>query len=160
MKKIITLLLCVLSPISMAIEVGANAPQCNLADLHKNTELSISKPGKVVYVDFWASWCAPCAKSMPFLNELHEQLSSKGLDVLGINLDENKADGLKFLEKVSVVFPMATNPDSQCAATFGVQTMPTSYIFDKKGKLRYIELGFFSENKNELRQKIEKLLAE
>jgi len=160
MKKTLALLLCVMSPISMAIEVGANVPQCNLVDLSKNTPLSLSKTGNVVYVDFWASWCAPCAKSMPFLNELHEQFSSKGLEIVGIDVDDDKADGLKFLEKVPVVFSTATNPDAQCAAAFGVQTMPSSYLIDRKGKLRYIELGFFSENKNDIRQKVEKLLAE
>jgi thiol-disulfide isomerase/thioredoxin len=144
----------------MAIEVGANVPQCNLVDLSNNTPISLSKTGNVVYVDFWASWCAPCAKSMPFLNELHEQFSSKGLEIVGIDVDDDKADGLKFLEKVPVVFSTVTNPDAQCAAAFGVQTMPSSYLIDRKGKLRYIELGFFSENKNDIRQKVEKLLAE
>ena len=149
-----------MSPILMAIEVGANVPPCNLVDLSKNTPISLSKIGNVVYVDFWASWCAPCAKSMPFLNELHEQFSSKGLEIVGIDVDDDKTDGLKFLEKVPVVFSTVTNPDAQCAAAFGVQTMPSSYLIDRKGKLRYIELGFFSENKNDIRQKIEKLLAE
>ncbi len=160
MKKTLTFLLCVISPISMAIDIGANVPQCNLSGLSNNTPHTLSKIGKVVYVDFWASWCAPCAKSMPFLNELHEQFNSKGLEIVGIDVDDEKTDGLTFLEKVPVVFPTVTNPDGQCAAAFGVQTMPSSYLIDRKGKLRYIELGFFSENKNDIRQKVEKLLAE
>lgn len=160
MKKILTLLLCVVSPVSIATEIGANAPQCNIVDLAKNTPLPLIKTGKVVYVDFWASWCAPCAKSMPFLNELHHQFNSKGLEIVGIDVDDNKSDGLAFLDKVSVVFPTAYNPDAQCAAVFGVQTMPSSYLIDRKGQVRYIELGFFNENKNDIRQKVEKLLAE
>ena len=160
MKKTLTLCLLLISPLSMALDIGATPPSCYVVDFAKETPLSLSRPGRVVYVDFWASWCAPCAKSMPFLNELHHTFASQGLDIIGINVDDNKADGVAFLDKVPVVFSVASNPDGQCASAFGVQTMPSSYLIDKKGKIRYIELGFFSENKDTIRQNVEKLLAE
>ncbi len=160
MNKISIILLLAFSPISFAIDTGASMPACTLTDISKNSDVSMPTSGKVVYVDFWASWCAPCAKSMPFLEELHQKFKTKGLDVIAINVDDDKADGIKFLEKMNVTFPIATNPDSTCAGLFSVQTMPSSYLFDKKGKLRYIELGFFSENRNDVTQKVEKLLAE
>ena len=66
--------------------------------------------GKLIYLDFWASWCGPCRKSLPVLNEIRSQYADKGFEVLAINVDENLADALKFLEKYPVDYPILLDP--------------------------------------------------
>ena len=146
--------------IAQAVEVGAAMPQCNLKQLADGKTLELAKPGKVVFVDFWASWCGPCAQSMPFLNELHGQYQGQGLEIVGVNLDEDRADALAFLEKHPVKIALAHNEDGQCPSLFGVQAMPSSYLIDRQGKVRHILLGFHNSETGAVREKIQQLLTE
>ncbi len=161
MKNILSaLLICLTSPLALALEVGAEAPKCEIQQFSDAAPVQLIKPGKVTYVDFWASWCGPCEQSMPFLEEINTELKAKNFEVIAINLDESRDDASNFLQKHKVTFTVATNPDGQCPAAFGVIAMPSSYIVDRKGKIRKINLGFHAEEKATLRAEIEKLLAE
>ena len=157
-------LLAVLSLIipvaASAIEAGAAVPNCNLKNMADGSPLLLSKPGKVVYVDFWASWCGPCAQSMPFLNAVNEHYKDKGLEIIAVNLDENREDADGFLKNHPVTVTLASNEDGQCPISFGVQAMPSSYIIDKQGKVRHIQLGFHSSEASEIKEKIQALLQE
>lgn len=143
-----------------ALEVGATVPDCQLKNMADSRALTLSQPGKVVYVDFWASWCGPCAQSMPFLNTINEQYKNQGLQVIAVNLDENREDADAFLKDHPVNVTLASNEDGQCPVLFGVQAMPSSYIIDKKGKVRHVHLGFHTSDAADIREKIQKLLAE
>ena len=145
---------------AQSLEVGVAAPNCHLKQLSDGQELSLSHPGKVVYVDFWASWCGPCAQSMPFLESLKNQYQTQGLEVVGVNLDENKEDALAFLQKYPVKFTLAQNEDGQCPVSFDVQAMPSSYIIDRQGKVRHIQLGFHASETETVHQKLKQLLEE
>lgn len=160
MKVLMFCCLWLVSLVCQAIEPGSPAPACELKKLTDGSEVSVNQPGKVVYVDFWASWCGPCAQSMPFMNETSEQLKSKNFEVIAINLDEDVQAAREFLEKYPVKFTIATNPDGQCPQLFDVQAMPSSYLIDRSGKIRHIQLGFHEAEKALIREKIEKLLAE
>ncbi|CAA9889812.1 Redoxin superfamily (fragment) [Candidatus Methylobacter favarea] len=116
--------------------------------------------GKVLYVDFWASWCGPCVKSFPFLNSLHEKFSKEGLQILGVNLDENPADAREFLGKYPADFTVAADANEQCARDFDVKAMPSSYLIDRQGVVRHIRLGFRPGEAKELQSLVERLLAE
>jgi thiol-disulfide isomerase/thioredoxin len=116
--------------------------------------------GKVVYVDFWASWCSNCVQSFPFLNEIERELGNRGLVVLGINLDEAREEAAQFLVKHPVGFAIATNPNMQCPKAFGVLGMPVAYLIDRKGNIRHEHLGFHSGQANSLRTLLEQLLRE
>jgi peroxiredoxin len=116
--------------------------------------------GKVVYLDFWASWCTPCAKSFRFLNELDGDLKARGLQVVGINLDEIPEDATGFLTKHPARFTLAADRDFECAKAFDVQAMPSSYLVDRKGMVRHVHLGFRAGESGELRGLVEQLLAE
>jgi thiol-disulfide isomerase/thioredoxin len=156
---LMALLLIVANPNAHAVEVGASLPECALEVMDSKQNLSLSQyKGKVLYVDFWASWCGPCAKSFPFLNELHQQLKDQGLQIVGVNLDENVDDAKAFLAKYPASFSVMADTGKQCAKDFDVKAMPSSYIIDRKGIVHHIHLGFRPGEAKELRDLVEKLL--
>ena len=150
-----------LSPLASAVEVGKAMPTCALSPIEESQASDLNQyQGKVLYVDFWASWCGPCARSFPFMNELHQQLKDQGLQIVGVNLDENRDDAKAFLSKYPASFTVMADVSKQCAKDFGVQAMPSSYIIDRKGVVHHVHLGFRPGEAKELRDLVEKLLAE
>ena len=157
---VIALLTSAFSFNSFATEVGQPAPQFTLPTLQQDKPTSLTQfAGKVVYLDFWASWCAPCRTSFPLLNKLHEKLKSQGFEVVGINLDEDKANAEKFLKEFSVGFTVLRDAKGEWADQFVVESMPTSFIIDKQGVVKYIHHGFTSDDVKDLEPKITALLA-
>jgi peroxiredoxin len=149
-----------LSPIANAAKQGDVSPDCTLNALDNSKRYDLKQfAGKVLYVDFWASWCAPCAKSFPFLNELHKKYQSRGLEVLAINLDEQPADAHAFLSAHPAEFAIASDLLAQCAENFGVEAMPSSYIIDRKGVIAHVHLGFKEQEAKEIDAVLEQLLA-
>jgi thiol-disulfide isomerase/thioredoxin len=158
---LITLLLLVVNQNAHAVDIGASLPECALEAMDNKQNLTLSQyKGKVLYVDFWASWCGPCAKSFPFLNEMHEQLKDQGLQIVGVNLDENIDDAKAFLAKYPASFTVAADVSKQCAKDFAVKAMPSSYLIDRKGIVHHVHLGFKPGEAQEIRLMVEKLLSE
>ncbi|ADJ28044.1 TlpA family protein disulfide reductase [Nitrosococcus watsonii] len=148
-------------PTAMAAEISQQAPDCVLKPFEKAGEVTLPQwQGKVVYVDFWASWCPPCLKSFPFLNDLHQRFSDQGLHIVGINVDEKLSDAQDFLARVPARFEIVVDPDQQCARSFDIQAMPSSFLIDRKGVIRHIHLGFRSGDTQELEAWTQKLLQE
>ena len=116
--------------------------------------------GKVLYVDFWASWCAPCVLSFPFMNDLQSAFDGKGLQVVGVDMDQKADDGQRFLAEHPARFNVATGSNTQCAKNFGVAAMPSSYLIDRNGAIRFTHRGFREGDAGELRAQVEQLLAE
>ena len=142
-------------------EAGEISPQCALTSLTSEQKTDVKQyAGQVVYLDFWASWCPPCAKSFPFLNKLHHDLQAEGLVVIGVNLDEHKADAKEFLQRYPAHFLLASDQSKQCATDFNVQAMPSSYLIDRNGIIRHVHLGFRSGDREQLRAQVQELLAE
>ncbi len=137
------------------------SPDCTFATLEGAPAKNLHAfQGDVVYVDFWASWCPPCVKSFPFLNQLEQEFKAKGLHVIGVNLDEKKADAEEFLNKNPVDFEIVADQTKQCAKDFGVIAMPSSFLIDRKGNVRYIHQGFRQGESDQLRAMVEQFLAE
>jgi len=145
-----------------AMSVGDKVPDCKLRELNSLSDtLSFNKyQGEVIYVDFWASWCPPCTKSFPYMNHLHNKLKNKGLKIIAVNLDEVVNDANSFLTKSSADFMTLYDQDQECAKSFDVKAMPSTYLVDKKGVVRYIHLGFKDSEIEELQFMVNKLLAE
>ena len=160
MKSVIALFLLLFTTLCSAIEIGALAPNCDLKEFYNASPVQLNKLGKVIYLDFWASWCGPCLQSIPFLEQINTELKAKNFEVIAINLDETKEDAEQFLQKHKINFTVAVNPSNECPSACDVLAMPSSYLIDRQGKIRHIQLGFLTEEKTELRAKIEKLLAE
>jgi thiol-disulfide isomerase/thioredoxin len=143
-----------------AVEVRQVMPSCAVSPIGETKTVDLSQyKGKVLYVDFWASWCGPCVKSFPFLNEMHGQLKDQGLQVIGINLDENADDAKAFLAKIPASFTVVADASKQCAKDFEVKAMPSSYIIDRKGVIHHVHLGFRPGEADEIREIVGKLLS-
>jgi thiol-disulfide isomerase/thioredoxin len=116
--------------------------------------------GKVVYVDFWASWCGPCRKSFPWMNAMQAKYQQQGLEVVAINLDVDTALAHEFLAKIPASFNLMFNPEGDVAKAFDLQGMPSSFLFNRQGELVQTHMGFFEENIPAYEQEIQILLQE
>ncbi len=135
------------------------SPECKLTTLDGLPVGSLqAMKGKVIYLDFWASWCPPCLQSFPFMNQLHQDYGQQGLRIIGVNLDEQIADADAFLSRYAAQFTIAADPTKQCAKNFNVIAMPSSYLIDKEGVVRYIHRGFRPGETEQLRTVVERLL--
>ena len=145
-----------------AVEVGDKVPDCLLTSISdlQHFELKQLNGQKVLYLDFWASWCSPCAQSFPFLNDLNQGLKEKGLQVVGINMDQEPGESKAFLAKFPANFPVYSDIAEKCATDFDVKVMPSSYLVDRKGIIRHVHFGFRSGDVDELRTLVDQLLAE
>lgn len=141
------------------IGVGQPVPILELPNLAGTEYLSLQKfRGKVVYLDFWASWCAPCRKSFPHFQLMRDELGSLGFEVIGVNVDEDIKDAKAFLEKIPVDFPIVLDPQGNSAEVFGLTGMPTSYLIDRQGIIRMVHRGFKEKDIKMLRAEVNKLL--
>jgi thiol-disulfide isomerase/thioredoxin len=155
-----TALLAMAAP-SLALEEGARAPSFSAPRLDSGDNLSLSSyRGKVVLVDFWASWCAPCLVSLPLYEELRKELPASDFQVLAVNLDREPKAALRFIQERGVGFPSVADPKGRIPEIFGLETMPTSYLIDRNGRVRYVHEGFRRGDIDELREKAKALLAE
>ncbi|MCC8997431.1 MAG: TlpA family protein disulfide reductase [Nitrosomonas sp.] len=149
-----------ISPVR-ADHLGLVSNSCPLTMLNGESAQKLGElKGKVIYIDFWASWCPPCVKSFPFMNQLNNELKDQGLHVIGVNLDEKVSDAEKFLERYPAQFSVVADPSKQCAKELQVMAMPTSVIIDKNGKIRHIHKGFRPDESEKLRSLVTELLQE
>jgi len=139
-------------------EVGSKAPDFSATDLDGNTIKLSEISGIVIVLDFWASWCIPCKKSMPHLAELYNKLKDTSFTIIGINLDDDKDKILSFQKSIGkeIPFPIIFNKDSKLPTLYNVEGMPTTIIIDKKGTIKFKETGF----DNDLKEKMDKIISE
>ena len=115
--------------------------------------------GKVVIVDFWASWCKPCRQSFPWLNAMYDEYADGGLVILGVNTDVDAQDAQRFLEEIPAKFEIVFDPEGELARDFEVAAMPISYLFARDGELDTRHLGFLRSRRDEYEAIIRRLIA-
>ena len=152
----LTLSLAVMSLSTTAV-MAQKAADFSLAGDKGKVSLSAHK-NKVVYVDFWASWCKPCRESFPFMNDMQKRYGGKGLEIIGINLDSDRASAMKFLKQTPANFTIAYDPEGKTPASYGLQVMPTSYLIDRKGNLINVHKGFKDNQRAALEKHIKQAL--
>lgn len=116
--------------------------------------------GEVVYLDFWASWCIPCRKSFPWMNEMSAKYKDQGLKVIAVNLDKDKKLADEFLKKVEAHFTIAFDPVGDSARAYKLRGMPSSYLIGRDGNLYASHIGFREKDKPKMEQAIQQLLKQ
>ncbi len=127
--------------------------------LQRFEKLIASHQGKVVYLDFWASWCGPCRKSFPWMNDIQQQFELQGLVIISVNVDNDKALAEEFLAEVPANFEVFYDPKGKVARKFKLRGMPSSYLIDRNGKIVSAHVGFSETKKIKYEQEIKKLLV-
>jgi len=116
--------------------------------------------GKVVVLDFWASWCVPCRRSFPWMNEMQQKYAEDGLIIVAVNLDNDSIDAAKFLREYPAKFRIVYDTDKELAREFGVQAMPSSFLIGRDGEVSSSHLGFKVKQQAEYEAAIVEALAE
>jgi thiol-disulfide isomerase/thioredoxin len=157
-----------LNPVSLRLArrtlLGACAGLLAMAPMTSRAEtdaLDLARyRGKVVYVDFWASWCGPCKLSFPFMQQLAARYPAGDVAVVTINLDRQRPQAEAFLRQVHGTLPVVYDPQGDLAKTWKVADMPTSLVFDRKGTMRFRHQGFFPGKAAEYEAHIAQLVRE
>jgi len=128
---------------ALAVQPGGPAPGFELPRLDNGETIRLSDfKGKVVYVDFWASWCGPCRQSLPLYEDLQKRLPVGQFQIIAINLDEDRKDAEAFLKRHPVSYLILSDPEGISASAWSVPAMPTSFLVDSSGKIANIYIGF------------------
>ncbi len=115
--------------------------------------------GKVVYLDFWASWCVPCRKSFPWMNKIRQQYNDDQLVIIAVNLDKKRELADSFLKEYPATFDIYYDPKSLLAKKYQIKGMPSSIVFDKTGKPAFAHTGFFLDEVELYEAEISKLIS-
>jgi thiol-disulfide isomerase/thioredoxin len=143
-----------------ALTLGDAPPAIDVPDRAGNKVDLNELKGKVVVIDFWASWCGPCRQEMPILEALHKKYAKQGLVLIGINIDSNSKKMDNFLKGTPASFRIVHDRKLAVAAKYEPGTMPSSYFVGRDGKIRYVHEGFRKKDAAELEERIKQLLAE
>lgn len=155
----VALTIALVSASAVALDRGARAPEINARDLNGRTIRMSALRNKVVIVDFWASWCGPCREEMPVLERLYGRYKSQGLVVIGVSVDRTVGNIRQFLRRTPVTFPIVHDADHSIAGRYSPPRMPSSYVIDRRGVVRYVHEGFRSEDAAKLEREVRQLLG-
>ena len=140
-----------------ATMVAMEAPDFTLNDVSGRPVHLRDLRGKVVVVDFWATWCGPCRALMPHIQKMYDELSAKGLDVLGLDVGENAAKVSKFAQQQSYTFRLLLDAEPDVTSRYFVQAYPTTFVIGRDGRIAFRDLG--SASADDLRAAVQKALA-
>jgi len=140
-----------------SIAASSEAPAIHLPGINGDFDLDRLK-GKVVYLDFWASWCTPCRKSFPWMNEMQSRYKEQGFEVVAVNLDKDKKLADVFLGDMKVNFTVAFDASGKTAQSYKLTGMPNSYLIGRDGKLYVSHVGFREKDKSKMEIAIQRLL--
>ena len=116
--------------------------------------------GKVVYVDFWASWCTPCRESFPWLSDIAQQYRTRNFVVIAVNVDHEHQLAQQFLDSTPANFPVIYDPQGDIAASYKIVGMPSAVLIDRSGRVRFRHDGFSLKKRDEYEAHVQTLLAE
>ncbi|MDQ3035528.1 MAG: TlpA family protein disulfide reductase [Myxococcota bacterium] len=145
---------------ALALDPGARAPEIGMRDLQGNQVTMASLRGRVVVVDFWASWCEPCADSMPVYQRLYDTYRERGLTIVGVSQDQRVDNARQFATRHHLGFPVVFDEGHAVANRYRPPRMPTSYVIDRGGIVRHVHAGFRAGDAAQLESQIQALLAQ
>ena len=143
---------------SSAIAPATTAPDFTLHAMGGPNLRLKEQRGRVVMVNFWATWCAPCRQEMPHLNRLYEKYRGAGFVLLGVNVDDDVAKAADVAAKLGVTFPVLLDTEKSVSKLYDVSTMPSTMIIDRDGKVRYVHRGYLAGYEENYEKQIRELL--
>ncbi|MEY4764501.1 MAG: hypothetical protein RI907_1174 [Pseudomonadota bacterium] len=151
-------------PQAHAVAVGEPAPDFQLPSATDgrgpNSSLALRDlRGRVVYLDFWASWCGPCKQSFPWMNALQQRFGAQGLQVVAVNLDEHRDEAQRFLAKVPAQFRVAFDGQGDTPRRYAIAGMPTSVLIGPDGRVLFVHAGFRDDDRATLEAAIQRALT-
>ena len=150
-----------LASLAWAATVSGPAPNFTLQSNAGGQVSLASLKGKVVMVNFWATWCVPCRQEMPHLEALYKKYNSLGFELLAVNVEKNNAEGArKWLQETPVTFPVLFDPENQVTKLYKVQTMPSTVIIGRDGTMRFMHNGYKPGYENDYQTQVLALLRE
>ena len=157
-NQLVCLVLFLFLPIAQSTE-NQKLPHFTGQEFHTGKPVQIDRFfGNIIYLDFWASWCAPCIESMPFMDKLYQQYAAKGFEVIAINIDEKKQDAKEFLKEFPVTYLNLYDPKGRIAKQLKVSKMPTAFLIDREGNILFKHIGFNQEYSERLELAIRMLV--
>jgi len=151
MKRLLALLVLCLPGAATAVDANHPAPSFAALD---------AQHGKVVLVDFWASWCGPCRQALPAYEQLRQEYGARGFEVIGVNVDQHPRDRETALKALRLSYPQVADAEGALAERYDVAGMPASYLLDRRGLVRQVHVGFEQQDIEPLRKAVAQLLEE
>ncbi|MCP8899677.1 TlpA family protein disulfide reductase [Gilvimarinus xylanilyticus] len=155
-----TLLAITIWVTATGVQAQQSAPDFTLKSTTGDNQRLAEQRGNVVMLNFWASWCAPCRKEMPLLDELYQRYQDAGFVLYGINVESDTDAADKLLEDIPVSFPVLYDPTSKVSELYGVDAMPTTILIDRDGNIRHTNRGYRSGDEEKYRKQIKELIRE
>lgn len=145
----------------ISVQIGAPAPDFVLWDLDSKPLSLTSQRGRVVLLNFWATWCGPCRVEMPAMQQLYEEFNRRGFQILAVSTDAQGAAVTRpFSDALGLTFPILHDSDFQVGLTYGARTLPMTFLVDRQGVIRHRIFGARDWHSPEAKRLVEMLLAE
>ena len=133
-------------------------PKMKVPSVNNAGTVDVGATGKVMLIDFWATWCGPCKESFPKYQDLYVKYKASGLELVAISLDDESNEIGAFVKATGVKFPVGWDGGKKAAPCFDIKNMPTAYIVDKKGVVRHVHRGYHANEEKEIEKEIKELL--
>ncbi|RMF98095.1 MAG: TlpA family protein disulfide reductase [Gammaproteobacteria bacterium] len=148
------------APATAGEALSGPAPDFTLRDRNGQPVSLSDFRGQVVLINFWATWCGPCRKEMPLLEQLYQRYQSLGFTLLGVNVEEGDVDAEAFLRETPVSFPVLFDPENRVSQLYDVSAMPSTVLVDRQGRLRFLHQGYQPGYENTYQDQIRLLVRE
>lgn len=149
-----------LATVAVAGSSSGPAPDFSLQSLDGSTVRLSDLKGQVVLINFWATWCAPCREEMPLLDAIYQKYNRLGVELLGINVEDDASGAQEYLNETPVTFPILFDPDGRVSKQYQVKAMPSTILVDRHGNVRHIHYGYKPGYENDYQDQIRALVRE